>query len=469
MLYWMIANRRLGWNFSLDRAVAWATKFEKPLVILEALRCDYKWASDRLHRFVLDGMVENARRADGRKIVYYPYLERAKGDGKGLLAALGQRACAVVTDDFPCFFLPRMIAAAADQLSVRLEKIDSNGLLPLRAAEKVYPSAYTFRRFLQKSLPVHLATFPAPDPISETSFTTLESLPKEITERWPPASPELLERNAGLAKLPIDHAVGVVNQKGGSAAAGKKLIDFLDDKLAHYSELRNEPEREATSGLSPYLHFGHISVHQIFAELQQRESWAITHLSDRTDGKRNGWWGMSKNAEAFLDELVTWRELGYNMCWQNQEYAEYESLPDWAQKTLAEHEIDARETIYSLEEFEQARTHDTLWNAAQTQLVLEGRVHNYLRMLWGKKILEWTETPRAALDIMIHLNNKYALDGRNPNSYSGIFWILGRYDRPWGPERPIFGKVRYMTSKNTARKYDVTRYIEKYAEADLST
>ena len=167
--------------------------------------------------------------------------------------------------------------------------------------------------------------------------------------------------------------------------------------------------------------------------------------------------------ESFLDELITWRELGYNMSWQREDYDQYESLPEWAQKTLAQHANDTRPHVYDLQQFDGGETHDELWNAAQRQLVTEGRIHNYLRMLWGKKILEWSTSPREALRMMIELNNKYALDGRNPNSYSGILWVLGRYDRAWGPERPIFGKVRYMSSENTARKVKVKRYIKQYS------
>jgi deoxyribodipyrimidine photo-lyase len=176
---------------------------------------------------------------------------------------------------------------------------------------------------------------------------------------------------------------------------------------------------------------------------------------------------MSANAEGFLDQVITWRELGYNFTSHRADYDRYESLPDWAQKTLKKHARDGRKYVYNLEQFETAATHDQLWNAAQTQLVGEGRLHNYLRMLWGKKILEWSGSPQKGLEIMIHLNNKYGLDGRNPNSYSGIFWILGRYDRPWGPERPIFGTIRYMSSANTARKVSVENYVRKYSQAAL--
>lgn len=215
--------------------------------------------------------------------------------------------------------------------------------------------------------------------------------------------------------------------------------------------------------MSPYLHFGHISAHQVFEELTRLAEWTPAGVAEKANGSSAGWWGASVEVESFLDQLITWRELGYNMCWQRDDYDRYESLPNWSQKTLAEHATDKRPYVYSFEQLEAAETHDPLWNAAQRQLVREGGIHNYLRMLWGKKILEWSASPREALDVMIELNNKYALDGRNPNSYSGIFWVLGRYDRAWGPERPIFGKIRYMTSENTARKVRVKNYITSYA------
>jgi deoxyribodipyrimidine photo-lyase len=174
---------------------------------------------------------------------------------------------------------------------------------------------------------------------------------------------------------------------------------------------------------------------------------------------------MSENAESFLDELVTWRELGFKMAWQCSDYDSYDSLPKWAVQTLEDHSSDPRPHLYNLPEFEEAQTHDELWNAAQRQLVLEGGIQNYLRMLWGKKILEWTRSPKEALDVMIELNNKYAFDGHDPNSYSGVFWVLGRYDRAWGPERPIFGKIRYMASQNTVRKTSVKNYLQRFSSS----
>jgi deoxyribodipyrimidine photo-lyase len=263
-----------------------------------------------------------------------------------------------------------------------------------------------------------------------------------------------------LEPFPIDHDVSVAPWSGGMDAASEQLRSF---DIGRYAELRNEPEQDATSGLSPYLHFGHISTHEVMATVFEREGWSIDRLGWKTDGKRRGWWGMSEAAEAFVDELVTWRELGFHFCFHRDDYASYDSLPPWAKRTLDEHADDPRDELYSLEQFERAETSDPLWNAAQNQLVREGRIHNYLRMLWGKKILQWSATPQQALEVMVELNNKYALDGRDPNSYSGIFWVLGRFDRAWGPERSVFGKIRYMTSANTARKVSVKGYIARYA------
>jgi deoxyribodipyrimidine photo-lyase len=467
VLYWMIAFRRAEYNFSLERAVEWAQRLKKPLVVLEALRCDYPWASDRLHRYVIEGMADNARHFARRLLLYYPYLEPKPGAGHGLLRQLAAQACVVVSDDFPAFFLPRMIAAAARQIDVRFELVDSNGLLPMRAADKVYLWAFDFRRFLQKHLLPHLADMPKRDPLARVKLPQVRELPETINRRWPPADPAGLLAAAGaLAAFPIDHNVRGTDTHGGSRAAVKTLRAFLDERLPIYGSHRNHPERRATSELSPCLHFGHISAHQVFDELMRQEQWTPDHVAAKANGSSEGWWGASANVESFLDELITWRELGYNMCWQRDDYDRYASLPDWAQQTLKEHAADPREHTYSLEQFESASTHDALWNAAQRQLVREGRIHNYLRMLWGKKILEWTTSPRDALAVMIELNNKYALDGRDPNSYSGIFWVLGRYDRPWGPERPVFGKIRYMSSDSAARKLRVKNYIEQYSAND---
>lgn len=462
VLYWMIAARRTGWNFALERAVEHARGLGKPLLVLEALRSDYPWASDRLHRFVLEGMTVNGRRLATTPAAYYPYVERRVGEGKGLLEALAAQACVVVTDDFPSFFLPRMVAAVAERLPVRLEKVDSNGLLPFRATDRVFLRAVDFRRFLQKTLPRHFEEMPQENPLASVDLPRLEGLPSAVVERWPAAETEALATLEGLAALPIDHSVAPVDYAGGSDAAEEALKEFIDHRLSRYIEGRRDVTERATSELSPYLHFGHVSAHQVFAAVADREGWSPGDVFHKATAARQGWWGMGEAAESFLDELLTWRELGYNMSWQRDDHERYESLPPWALQTLEDHRGDAREHLYTLEEFESAATHDEIWNAAQRELIRDGRIHNYLRMLWGKKILEWSATPREALAVMIELNNKYAVDGRNPNSYSGIFWCLGRYDRAWGPERPIFGKVRFMSSDSTRRKLDTKAYVAEF-------
>jgi deoxyribodipyrimidine photo-lyase len=461
----MISSRRLTHNFGLQRAIEWATDLKKPLLVFEALRCGYRWASDRIHRFILDGMRDNAKALARSNVVYYPYVEPQDGAGKCLLQALSEPGVVVVTDEFPCFMLPRMTAAAAEQVTVRMEAIDSNGLLPLRATQgRVFPTAYAFRRFLQKTLPVHLSRRPKPSPLRGIRLPRFGALPSGLLKRWPAASDELLEnRGNPLARLPIDHSVSPVTRGGGSAAAARRLRHFIDTALDHYAERRNELTDDATSGLSPYIHFGHVAADEIFMRVCEHEEWTADRLSKKASGSRSGWWNMSASAEGFLDQLITWRELGYNMSFHWNDYDEYNSLPEWALTTLKDHQRDKRSHVYTLDQFEAAETHDALWNAAQRQLRREGTIYNYLRMLWGKKILEWSTSPREALEIMIELNNKYALDGRDPNSYSGIFWTLGRYDRPWGPERPIFGKIRYMSSENTARKIRTGAYLERFA------
>ncbi|WP_448383703.1 deoxyribodipyrimidine photolyase [Desulfosoma sp.] len=463
VLYWMTAFRRLSWNFALDRAVWWALELRKPLVILEALRLDYPWASDRFHTFILQGMAENAARCRSTPAVHYPYLERAPGEGKGLLYALSQRACVVITDDYPAFFLPRMTEAAGGKVDVLLEKVDANGLLPLSAPGKAFGSAYAFRRYLQSALREHLLHPPLENPLERLPQNPKAVSLRDIESRWPPCTEaDLADPARSVSSLPINHGVQSVTARGGTAPARSRLEDFLGRKMSRYAAERQHPDEDVTSGLSPYLHFGHIGAHEIFAAVCSHEEWSPERLSPKATGSRQGWWGMSEGAEAFLDQLITWRELGFNLCRYESAYDAYDSLPAWAQNTLAKHALDPRPWLYPLPLLENAETHDPIWNAAQRQLVQEGVIHNYLRMLWGKKILHWTPSPQEALEILIELNNKYALDGRDPNSYTGIFWIFGRYDRPWGPERPVFGTVRTMSSENTARKIRLEDYLARF-------
>ena len=279
VLYWMIAFRRTRWNFSLQRAVEWCLELNKPLLVFEPLRIGYAWASDRFHRFIMDGMADHEESLKKAGATYYPYVEPSPDSDKGLLAALADRACVVITDDFPAFFIPRMIKAVSRSVPVRLEKVDSCGLLPMRAADQVFTAAQFFRRFLQKELPSHLSQFPEPDPLRGKKLKAPVPVPPAILKKWPPLSPELLRGDPkSLSALPINHHVPQVEQRGGLQEGSRRLKNFLDTKLSLYPENRNHPDEDGTSGLSPYLHFGHISVHEIFHGLAEKEDWSPEQL-----------------------------------------------------------------------------------------------------------------------------------------------------------------------------------------------
>lgn len=457
VLYWMVATRRLASNFALQRAVEWCVSLGKPLVVFEPLRVDYRWASDRLHRFVIDGMADHQRAMASRPAGYVPFVERTPGEGRRLLDSLAAWSAVVVTDDYPAFFVPAMLDAAARRLAVRLEAVDSNGLLPMRLAGKAFSTAFAFRAHLQRAFRGVLPDWPAEIPWHTLPAPTGLALPSGTTA-GALASPDAL-----IAALPIDHGIPPVEVHGGPVAGTARLAHFAGTLLPRYADDHNHPDIDGTSRLSPYLHFGHVSAHDVFTSVMTAERWTSRQLASSGGGKREGWWGVSPGAEAFLDQLLTWRELGFNMCTYTPDtYDRYESLPLWARTTLERHAGDPRPSRYSRDVLDRAQTHDVVWNAAQRQLVRDGWMHNYLRMLWGKKILEWSDTPEAALDTMTDLMNRHALDGRDPNSYAGYGWTLGRFDRPWSPERPIFGTVRYMSSDNTLRKLKIKAYLRRY-------
>lgn len=464
VLYWMSSARRAGWNFALDRAIGFAKDLRRPLVVLETLACDSPWMNPRHAAMILDGMAANAKQFRRDRVDYVPVVAADSVRLARVLTAAMKQASVAVTD----WNVLRESADFAATLSagspVLVERVDSNGLLPVAASDHAYPTAYAFRRFLQRSLANYLSDLPIAAPKLPGRFPRTADLPIRATRHCLVGMESVLENGLDfVARHAADSGVLAVKLGGGSVAGRQMLARFLGERLARYEEERNQPESDATSGLSPYLHHGHISVHEVFAELARQQEWSPDRLSEGGSGSREGWWGMDSSAEAFLDELVTWREVGFNMCAHRSDYDEPDSLPDWAQATLNEHAGDRRPHEYSLDEFRDSATHNELWNAAQRQLVNEGIIHNYLRMLWGKKILEWTPDWQTAMETMIELNNAYAVDGCDPNSYSGIFWVLGRYDRAWGPERPVFGKIRYMSSANTARKVRVRNYIRNHS------
>jgi deoxyribodipyrimidine photo-lyase len=461
VLYWMTSARRSEDNFALDHAIEWARALDRPLLVLEALRAGYPFACDRFHDFILAGMRDQILAFDDSAVTYRAYVEPWPGAGRGLLAALAARACVVIGDDYPTFFLPRMLAAAGARLPVRFEVIDGHGLVPLRAPGKECLTAALFRRHVQRWVPAHPDDAPAPAPLADLRLPLLPAalLPERLSDRWAFGVP------SDLSALPIDHTIAPTRLAGGARSARARLEAFATEGLAGYVENRNHPDADAPSRLSAALHFGHLSPHRIFRRLTDAADWHPGRIDPRAMGKREGFWGLPAATEAFLDQLLVWRELGANVCHHRPTTGDadlWATLPAWARDTLDRHAADPRRFSYELAAFEAARTHDPLWNAAQRQLVREGYIHNYLRMLWGKKILEWSASPREALRIMRVLNDRYALDGRDPNSECGIAWVLGRHDHPWPPERPVFGTVRYMSSENTARKVRLRAYLQRY-------
>ena len=460
VLYWMQASRRLERNHALDWALARAADARRPLVLYEGLRLDYPWASARHHRFVLEGMRDNRARAEDLGLAYWPFVETEPGAGRGLVARLAERAVLVVTDDFPCFVVPEQIEGLARRVTTPVVAVDSNSIVPLARLQgngpagtaahlrprihRAFADAWESRASAEPRVPkVARSNLAAPFPVEPVE--DLESL---------------------LARLPVDASVPpVAGTPGGAVAARRRLEDFLARRLEGYAESRSEPTAPAAghqSGLSPYLHHGHISVEEVVERaLGTTGRWTPLELEPRMAGRREGFYSRRADVGAFLDETITWRDLGYHWHWsRRQDTASLErALPAWALRTLAQHARDEREYLYTPHEWEAGTTHDPLWNAAQRELVASGTIHSYLRMLWGKKVIEWSRTPEEAYRTLVHLNNKYALDGRDPNSWSGILWCFGLFDRPWAPERPVLGQIRYMSSANTAKKFRLGPYL----------
>lgn len=463
VLYWMIAQRRTRWSFALQHAVAQARALGVPLLVLEPLRVGYRWASPRFHAFVVQGMADNAARCAAAGVRYLAYVEPEEGAGSGLLEALAADAALVVTDDYPTFFLPEMVRAAGARLPVRLDVVDGCGVVPMRGHGREFTVAHSFRRHLHKTLRPHLHAPPEAEPLAGYDLGWAQ-VPGAITERWRLISEPDALRWPALCPPGLVGGPGPAPIAGGARAGEAQLAWFLRAALSRFDDDRNQPDLSGASGLSPYLHFGHVSGSEVVHAALAHDGWTAQRLNPAPTGQRHGWWGAAAAVESFLDEVLTWRELGYAWCAANPGMEHrYDALPDWARESLAEHASDPRPARYTLEQLAGAETHDRVWNAAQRQLVREGRVHNYMRMLWGKNVLAWTESPQQAFAWLIELNNRYALDGRDPNSYAGIGWVFGRFDRAWGPERPIFGKVRYMTSEAALRKLDMRNWLARWS------
>ena len=431
VLYWAQMNRRVDTNHALAYAAQLANEAGLPVLYYEGLTCSYPYANDRFHTFILDGVPDTARRLRELGIGDVFHLRRKISDADDALYRLARDAAAVVTDDYPTFIARCHNARVPAKLDIPYYAVDSSCVIPMRQFEMREYAAYTIRPKIRKLVPRYLK--PAPAISVRRKFQA--KLPDLHTRVTRSNIPEL------VASCEIDHSVRPSPQhRGGSIAAEKCLERFLHHSLHRYAGFHNEPSAKATSGLSPYLHFGHISSLQVALAVQD---YARQH---------------KLIADEFLEELIVRRELAFNFACFTQDQETLDALPGWARKTLAKHARDKRDPLYTREQFEQAATHDPLWNAAQKELLYSGCIHGYYRMYWGKKIIEWSASPEQALATMIYLNDRYALDGRDPNSYTNILWCFGLHDRPW-VERPIFGQVRYMSYQGMCRKTDVEAYV----------
>jgi deoxyribodipyrimidine photo-lyase len=432
VLYWMQMFKRAEFNHALNFAIREANARKLPLVVYEGLKYYYPWASDRIHTFILEGVEEKRRAFEKLGIKYIFYLQKDENSPKQTVAKIAKDAALIVTDDFPCFIIPKHNAAIVKKAEIPVYAVDSNGVIPMARFEKEEYAAYTIRPKIKKILQDYLQPFEEEKILIKSLDLTVECPDTEITEK----NIEKL-----VSECAIDHSVKPSQiYHGGTANGRKRLKKFLKEILPGYDEARNKPEKDGSSRLSSYLHFGFLSSLEIALAVQDADA-------------------PQKSKDAYLEEVIVRRELSYNFTRFNENYDSLRALPDWVQKTMREHIDDTRAHIYSLEELERGETSDELWNASQREMTETGEMHNYVRMLWGKNVIGWTRTYEEAFAVLEHLNNKYCLDGRNPNSYAGILWCFGKHDRPW-MRRPVFGTIRYMTSGSTGKKFDSKKYIE---------
>jgi deoxyribodipyrimidine photo-lyase len=420
----MQAAQREGANHALEYAVKAANELRKPLVVLFALTERYPEANERHYAFMLEGLRETGARLRDRGI---PLLVR-RGEPDREVLELGRRAALVVVDDGYVRVEREWRASAAAGLDCPLVEVVTNVIVPVETASiKEEYAAATLRPRIHRVLDAFLK------PPRRTPLRTRSAGPD--VESW-----AIDDTDAALARLDLDRSVGrVASFRGGAGEAERRLRAFVERKLASYAVDRNDPAADGTSGLSPYLHFGQVSPLAVALAVKA---------------------GPAYGQAAFLEELVVRRELAFNFVRYNRAYDRFSGLPAWCRATLLEHAADKRPYLYSRAELERAATHDPYWNAAQKEMVLTGRMHGYMRMYWGKKILEWSASPRRAYATALALNNAYELDGRDPNGFAGVAWTFGKHDRPWG-RRPVYGTVRTMTDSGLRRKFDADAYVRK--------
>jgi deoxyribodipyrimidine photo-lyase len=426
VVYWMSRDQRVHDNWALIFSQQLALEKNRPLAVVFNLVPDFLEATIRQYGFMLTGLEQLESELKKYNINFFLTKGNPETEIPSILKLLN---ASILVSDFDPLKIKRIWKRdVAKKINIPFYEVDAHNIVPcLFVSDKMEFGAYTIRPKIYKVLPEFLDEFP------ELKKMKLSYLSAEIID-WKDI------KNS----IKVNRDVNEIDWlKSGEQNAQIVLKDFLEKKLDRYAEERNDPNKNVLSNLSPYLHFGQISAQRIALTVNQ-------------------FYGNHPSSDSFLEELIVRRELSDNFCYYNTKYDSFEGFPDWAKKTLNDHRKDKREFIYSLEEFEKAKTHEDLWNAAQIEMVKTGKMHGYMRMYWAKKILEWSKSPEEALKIAIYLNDKYELDGRDPNGYTGCAWSIGGvHDRAW-TERQIFGKIRYMNFNGAKRKFDVASYIKKY-------
>lgn len=438
VLYWMQSTHRFEENWALRQATLEADRLGKPLVIYQGLNPHYEHANDRTHAMILGNAVELAARAESLGYTYLFHLRQQIAGDNRVVDRLAARATLVVTDDFPTAGVAERTARVAARLNCRMLAVESHAIVPAAALVKEEFAARTIRPKLAKLRDLALEPVRDQPPKKAVSARLRASLDLDALDL------ATLDVGAAIAACGIDHAVPAVPEVApGLHAARARLDAFCAGPLAAYAERRNDPaDGDGSSRLSPYLHFGQISAAEVARTVRER--------------------GAPEEVEKFFDELITWRELALNFCMRNPEFGTLAGLPNWVRENMARHASDPREHVYDLAAFESAATHHPLWNAAQRELRETGSIHNVMRMYWGKYIVLWSESYAEALRIMVLLNNKYGLDGRDPSSYGGVQWCLGKFDRPW-TRRPVLGTIRYMSIDLAYKKFDARGYERRWS------
>jgi deoxyribodipyrimidine photo-lyase len=426
VLYWMQQSQRASCNPALEYAIRVANREDLPVLVAFGLTDDYPEANLRHYRFMLEGLREVAATLAERRIGFVV----RRGAPNQVAMALAEDAAVAVCDRGYLRHQKAWRADVARRLSCPLVQIEGDVVVPVEVASaKAEPAARTLRPKLHWVWERYLRPI-ADAPVRRCSLDL--SIESDV---------DLSDADGVLRTLGLDRAVPPVTRfRGGTAEARRRLREFLDARLDGYADRRSEPGAFQCSLLSPYLHFGQISPVEIA-------------LAVRDAGT-----GGDADRQAYLDELIVRRELAANFVEFEPRYDDYACLPSWARATLERHRADPREHVYTADRLERADTHDRYWNAAMSEMVHTGFMHNYMRMYWAKKILEWTPDPENAFRTTLYLNNKYFLDGRDASSYANVAWAFGLHDRPW-PERPVFGKVRYMNARGLERKFDMAAYL----------